>query len=71
METEKVEFIPEGTVTSPKGFFAGATSAGIKKAKDALDLGVLFSESPCVTAGVFTEAKIKSAAVTINQKKLR
>ncbi|GAG27875.1 unnamed protein product, partial [marine sediment metagenome] len=26
----KIEFNPEGTVTSPKGFQAGATYAGIK-----------------------------------------
>ncbi len=71
METEKIEFISDGTVTSPKGFYAGATGAGIKKAKDSLDLGILYSEAPCVTAGMFTEAKIKSAAVTINQKKLQ
>ena len=39
METDKIEFIPEGTVTSPAGFFAGAVYAGIKKAKDSLDKG--------------------------------
>ena len=71
METDNIEFIDEGTVTSPKGFYAGATSAGIKKAKDRLDLGILFSETSCVTAGMFTEAKIKAAAVTLNQEKLR
>src|SRR3989304_3348597 len=71
MENDKNEFIAEGTVTSPKGFFAGATHAGIKKAKDSLDLGILFSEAPCVTAGLFTATKLKAAAVTLSQERLK
>ena len=68
----KIEFIPEGTVTSPEGFFAGATSAGIsKKAKDKPDLGVLFSEAPCVAAGVFTTNRIKAAPVVLSQQRLK
>ena len=51
----KIEFISEGTVTSPKGFRAGATGAGIKKeANHGLDLGILFSEAPCVATALFT-----------------
>ncbi|MFC2004645.1 bifunctional glutamate N-acetyltransferase/amino-acid acetyltransferase ArgJ [Chloroflexota bacterium] len=71
MKTGKIEFIPGGTVTSPDGFSAGATYAGIKKAADSLDLGILFSEVPCVTAGVFTSSKIQSAPVKLCQEKLR
>jgi len=68
----KIEFIPEGTVTSPKGFRAGATCAGIKKeATYGLDLGILFSEVPCVTAGVFTTNKIKAAPVVLSQERLQ
>ena len=50
----KIEFVAEGTVTSPEGFHAGATYAGIKKAKDGLDLSILFSEAPCAATAVFT-----------------
>jgi glutamate N-acetyltransferase/amino-acid N-acetyltransferase len=68
----KIETIPEGTVTSPEGFFAGATSAGIsKKAEDKPDLGVLFSETPCVAAGVFTRNRIKAAPVVLSQQRLK
>ena len=68
----KIETIPEGTVTSPEGFFAGATSAGIsKKAEDKPDLGVLFSEAPCVAAGVFTTNRIKAAPVVLSQQRLK
>jgi len=64
--------IPEGTVTSPEGFFAGATSAGInKKAEDKPDLAVLFSEAPCVAAGLFTTNRIKAAPVVLSQQRLK
>lgn len=71
MKTDKIDFIAGGTVTSPRGFRAGATSAGIKKkAKPALDLGILFSEVPCVAAGVLTTSRIKSAPVLLCQERL-
>ena len=66
-----LEFIPQGTVTSAQGFNAGAIYAGIKKnARYNLDLGILFSQVPCFTAGLFTSNKIKSAPVQLCQKKL-
>jgi len=71
METVEIEFIPEGTITSPKGFAAGATYARIKKAEDSLDLGILLSEVPCVTAGLFTTNNIKSAPVILCQERLQ
>jgi len=68
----KIEAIPGGTVTSPPGFCAGATFAGIKKkTDDTLDLGILFSEEPCVTTGLFTTNKIKSAPVVLSQERLK
>jgi glutamate N-acetyltransferase / amino-acid N-acetyltransferase len=68
----KIEILADGGVTSPKGFAAGATYAGIKKqSKDALDLSMLFSHVPCTTAAVFTKNKIKAAPVLLDQQKLR
>lgn len=68
----KIEFIAEGTVTSPKGFQAGATHAGLKKeAKHALDLGILFSEAPCVAAALFTTNKVKAAPIVLCQQRLQ
>ncbi|MDP2919229.1 MAG: bifunctional glutamate N-acetyltransferase/amino-acid acetyltransferase ArgJ [Dehalococcoidia bacterium] len=65
------EFVPGGTVTTPKGFSAGATYAGIKKpGENVLDLGIIYSQEPCDVAGVFTTNKIKSAAVVVNQQNL-
>jgi len=68
----KIELIPEGSVTSPGGFFAGATSAGInKRARDKPDLGILFSEAPCVAAALFTTNRLKSAPVVLSQQRLK
>jgi glutamate N-acetyltransferase/amino-acid N-acetyltransferase len=66
------DFIPSGGIASPRGFLAGATSAGIKfNGKRRLDLGILFSKAPCATAAVFTTNKVKAASVLLNQKRLR
>ncbi|MCK4242733.1 MAG: bifunctional glutamate N-acetyltransferase/amino-acid acetyltransferase ArgJ [Dehalococcoidia bacterium] len=59
--------IPGGTITSPGGFLAGATDAGLK-ARGGLDLGILYSEAPCVAAGLFTANRIKAAPVLLCQE---
>ncbi len=65
------EFIPGGTVTSPDGFHAGATYAGInKKAKHGFDLGILFSEVTAVAAALFTTNQVKAAPVILCQQRL-
>ncbi|MFC1907803.1 bifunctional glutamate N-acetyltransferase/amino-acid acetyltransferase ArgJ [Chloroflexota bacterium] len=71
MET-RIEFILEGTVTSPKGFQSGAICTEIKeKTNHILGLGILFSEKPCGAAGVFTTNKIKAAPVVLCQERLQ
>jgi glutamate N-acetyltransferase/amino-acid N-acetyltransferase len=66
-----IEFVDGGTVTTPQGFMAGSTYAGLKTfAEDKLDLCILFSELPCSSAGVFTKSAVRSATVTVNQERL-
>ncbi|MCH7620705.1 MAG: bifunctional glutamate N-acetyltransferase/amino-acid acetyltransferase ArgJ [Chloroflexi bacterium] len=66
-----IKMLEGGTVTSPQGFLAGATYAGLKTyAEDKLDLALITSEAPCVAAGVFTTSTIKSATVTVNREHL-
>ncbi len=65
------DFIAGGTVTSPEGFSAGAAYAGIKQEEGKLDIGILSSEVPCVTAGTFTSSRIKAAAITLCQDRLK
>lgn len=68
----KIEFIPEGTITSPRGFRAGAAYVGLKKeAEHALDLGILSSEAPCVAAALFTTNRIKAAPIVFCQQRLQ
>lgn len=58
-----------GTVTSAKGFLAGATYAGLKTyAEDKLDLAVLLSEAPCTAAGIYTTSTIRSPSITVTQE---
>ncbi|MCK4402183.1 MAG: bifunctional glutamate N-acetyltransferase/amino-acid acetyltransferase ArgJ [Dehalococcoidia bacterium] len=63
------ELISSGTITSAKGFLAGAIHAGIKT-KDKLDLAILYSEMPCIAVGFFTTNRIKSAPVILSQRHL-
>lgn len=69
---KQIEFIADGTVTSPQGFSAGAVSADIKgKGSDRLDLSILCSKELCNVAGLFTTNKIKSPSVVLCQKRVQ
>ena len=68
--------ILEGGVTAPKGFQAASAAAGIKY-KGRTDMALIYSDAPCVTAGVYTTNVVKAApvlwdkAVTDSDKKVR
>ncbi len=53
-----------------KGFLFSAVEAGIRYA-DRLDLGLIYSETPCVTAGLFTTNQVKAAPVLIDKERLK
>ncbi len=71
MMKAEYNFRDDGTVTSPQGFLAGATYAGMKTEEGSLDLGILFSEAPCTAAGVFTTNRIKAAPVLLSQERVK
>jgi len=52
-----------------KGFTYAAVAAGIRK-RDRLDLGLIFSETPAVAAGVFTTSRVKAAPVMLDMERL-
>src|SRR5256884_4178701 len=54
--------VPDGSVTSPGGFTAAATHAGLK-ADGALDVALLVSTTSCAAAGVFTRNALRAAPV--------
>lgn len=59
-----------GGVTAPRGFKASGISCGIKTT-GAKDLSLIYSEKPCVAAGVFTTNKVKASCVVINSEHLK
>lgn len=60
-----------GSVTSAKGFVAGAVYAGMKTyGEGKLDLALLASEQPCTVAATFTQNVLHSASVDIDRAKL-
>ncbi len=66
------EIVPSGTLTTPRGFRAGATYAGIKKKTDhTLDLALLYSELPATVAGVFTRNKVRAAPVLVSESRVK
>ena len=69
---DSIDLIPGGGVTSPRGFLAGATSAGIRdKYIGRLDLGILCSKVTCTAAAVFSTNKVKAAPLILSEQKLQ
>jgi glutamate N-acetyltransferase/amino-acid N-acetyltransferase len=64
--------IPDGNVTTPRGFIAGAVCAGMYAGgpkAGAFDLGILFSEHECASAGLSTTNLVRSAPVYVNERR--
>lgn len=60
--------IIDGGVTSPKGFKAAGTRAGIKPGKTNKDMAMIYSEVPAAVAGTFTKNIVKAAPVIWDKK---
>lgn len=57
-------------ITSVKGFSCAGVKAGIKY-KNRLDMALIYSNTPCVAAGVFTKNKIRAACVEFDKENLK
>ncbi len=57
----------DGGVTTPKGFLAAGVASGVKR-KGKLDLGILMSESPAVSAATFTSNAAAAAPVRLTRE---
>jgi glutamate N-acetyltransferase/amino-acid N-acetyltransferase len=71
MEAPLVD-VPEGGVTTPRGFLAGAASARIRDdyPPGRLDLALLRSERPCAAAGVYTTNRLQGPPLRVTQRHL-
>ncbi len=58
-----------GKESYPKGFLLNGIPAGIK-GKGELDMGILYSQSPCHYVGLFTKNKIQAAPVRLCRERL-
>ncbi len=68
---DELKPIPQGTITTPAGFTAGAAYAGINKhARFQLDVGLLAAGAPCQAAGVFTRNRVRAAPVLLSESRL-
>lgn len=71
LKSKPYKEIPGG-ISAPEGFLCHAVTAGIKDpAKPRLDLGLIYSTAPCVTAATFTSNKVKAAPVRVCQAHLK
>ncbi|MQG38307.1 MAG: bifunctional glutamate N-acetyltransferase/amino-acid acetyltransferase ArgJ [SAR202 cluster bacterium] len=69
--TIQIAPVPNGTVTSAKGFSAGAVFAGIKTpGTDKRDIGLLLSDKPCNVAGTFTQNSIISPSASLTRDRV-
>lgn len=53
-----------------KGFSFAAIESGVRYA-NRLDLGLIYSDIPCVTAGMFTTNQVKAAPIVIDKERLK
>ena len=66
----RLEVIPDGTVTTPRGFRAGAVHVAVRTDWDKLDVGMLASEVPCVAAATYTQNRVPGASLVISKQHL-
>ena len=64
-----MEYI-SGGVTAAQGFVAGGIHYGIRKNKAKPDLAMIYSETPCNAAAVYTTNLVKGAPILVTKKNL-
>lgn len=71
MTKDSIEVLPEGGVTTPKGFTAGAVHVGVRTDWTKLDLGLVYSEAPCTSAATYTSNQLKAAPLLVTMEHLK
>ena len=65
-----MNFIENGSVTSPKGFTASGVHCGIRKNQSKKDLALIFCEKRCTAAAVYTKNLVKGAPLTVTKNNI-
>lgn len=60
----------DNNVCAPRGFKSSAIACGIKKVHK-LDVGLIYSSVPAVSAAVFTQNKVKAAPLLLTKKHIK
>ena len=61
----------KGGICAAKGFFANGIYCGIKKKKTSKDLAIIYSESLCNAAAVYTQNKVCGANIIVSKENLK
>lgn len=61
----------DGGVCAALGFVANGLNCGINPDKNKNDLGMVYSETPCDAAGVYTKNKVKGAPIIVTMRHLQ
>lgn len=69
LDTVSFTVVPEGTVTTPKGFRAGGLHCGLKKT-ERFDLGAIVCDVPAAAAGVYTLNAFQAAPLRVTQESI-
>lgn len=64
-----MKILKELMIDDIKGFHTWAKHTGVKKRRN--DLCIIYSDFPCVSAGVFTKNKIKAHPISISMEKIK
>ena len=68
--SSEIRRLPDGSLTSPAGFLAGAVYAGIKSDPEKPDLALIVSERPCSAAATFTANRFAAAPVLLDRERI-
>lgn len=61
----------KGGICAAKGFFANGIYSGIKKKKTSKDLAIIYSDSLCNAAAVYTQNKVCGANIIVSKENLK
>lgn len=66
--TEQIEKVENGSIVTPKGFYAAGLYSGVKRKRK--DLGVIYCEKLANAAAVYTLNQIQAAPITVTKETL-